>query len=71
MADGRERAGESRLRPHGRSFIVRVWSEELGGHSEWRGKVQFVPSGEALYFRDWATLIAFIERCLEAPAARD
>jgi hypothetical protein len=43
-------------------FTVRVWLEELGeGRSEWRGKVQHVLSGEARYFRDWATLIAALQ----------
>jgi hypothetical protein len=43
-------------------FSVRVWLEELGeGRSEWRGKVQHVLSGEARYFRDWATLIAALQ----------
>jgi hypothetical protein len=42
-------------------FTVRVWREELGdGHSEWRGKVQYVLSGEARYFREWTALIAFV-----------
>jgi hypothetical protein len=31
-------------------FTVRVW----------RGKVQHVASGEARYFRDWSTLVAFL-----------
>jgi len=42
-------------------FTVRVWREELGnGHSEWRGKVQHVLSGETRYFRKWADLIVFV-----------
>ena len=44
-------------------FTVRVWQEDLGeGRREWRGKVQLVGNGEAYYFRDWATLIAFLEQ---------
>lgn len=51
-------------------FTVRVWLEDLGnGRSEWRGKVQHVLSGEARYFRDWATLIAELEEMLKAPPA--
>lgn len=43
-------------------FTVRLWQEDLGGgRSEWRGKVQHVLSGEARYFRDWATLIAALQ----------
>jgi hypothetical protein len=42
-------------------FTVRVWLENLGdGRSEWRGKVQHTLGGEARYFRDWQTLVAFI-----------
>ena len=51
------------LRSH--LFTVRLWLEPLGeGKSEWRGKVQHVPSGEAQYVRDWATLKVFLERKL-------
>ncbi len=46
---------------HSQLFTVRVWREDRGdGQSEWRGKVQHVLSGEARYFRDWQTLVAFI-----------
>ena len=49
-------------------FTVRLWSEELGnGLQEWRGKVQHVTSGEVRYFRDWSTLIAFLQRLLPSP----
>lgn len=42
-------------------FTVRLWQEELGdGQVEWRGRVQHVTSGEAYYFRDWPTLIAYL-----------
>jgi hypothetical protein len=34
--------------------MVRMWLEPLGdGQTEWRGKVQHVPSGESRYFREW------------------
>jgi len=46
---------------------VRLWQEELGnGQTELRGKVQHVSSGEARYFRDWPTLIAFLLALLSA-----
>ncbi len=46
-------------------FTLRMWPEDLGsGQIDWRGKVQHVNSGEALYFRDWATLLDFMERLL-------
>lgn len=44
-------------------FAVRMWLEELGeGRREWRGKVQLVGHSGACYFRDWPTLIAFLEQ---------
>jgi hypothetical protein len=49
-------------------FTLRLWLEDLGGgQTDWRGKVQCVNSGEALYFRDWPTLEAFVERLLGRP----
>jgi len=46
-------------------FTLRLWREELGGgETEWRGKVQHVTSGEVRYFREWPTLIAFLEQVL-------
>jgi len=53
-----------------RLFTVRLWLEDLGdGRSEWRGKVQHVLSGEARYFRDWATLIAALQEMLKTGEA--
>lgn len=44
------------LRSH--LFTVRLWLEEVeAGQVEWRGKVQYVASGEVRYFRAWSTLI--------------
>ncbi len=49
-------------------FTVRLWQEELDdGQTELRGKVQHVSSGEARYFRDWPTLIAFLLALLPTP----
>lgn len=49
-------------------FTVRLWQEELGnGQTEVRGKVQHVSSGEVRYFRDWPTLITFLQALLSAP----
>jgi hypothetical protein len=43
-------------------FTVRLWYEHLGENvSEWRGRVEHVPSKEARYFREWSTLIAFLQ----------
>jgi hypothetical protein len=42
-------------------FTLRLWSEEgTDGHSEWRGKIQHVMSGEAHYFREWQALVQFL-----------
>jgi len=47
--------------PHAQLFTVRLWAEDLGdGRTEWRGHVQHVISGEAHYFREWPTLIAWL-----------
>jgi hypothetical protein len=46
-------------------FTVRVWPESVGDDRvEWRGKVQYVTSGEALFFRDWHSLVEFLEGTL-------
>ena len=51
--------------PHSYLFMLKVWAEELGdGQWEWRGQVQHVKSGETRYFRDWSTLITFLEAAL-------
>jgi hypothetical protein len=63
--------------PHYQSqlFTVRLWAEHLGdGRTEWRGQVQHVISGEAHYFREWPTLIAWLVAMLapmEAKPATD
>jgi hypothetical protein len=45
-----------------RLFTLRMWQEEAGeGQTEWRGKVQALPDGEAYYFRDWSGLIGGLE----------
>ncbi len=46
-------------------FTIRLWHEHLGGgESEWRGKVEHIPSREARYFREWSGLIAFLQEVL-------
>jgi hypothetical protein len=50
-------------RPITHLFTVRLWLEPVGeGQAEWRGKVQYVLTGEWRYFRDWPSLVA----CLNA-----
>ncbi len=51
-------------RPAQRShlFMLRLWLEDLGnGQTGWRGKIQHVNSSEVRYFRNWATMEAFVE----------
>ena len=52
---------ESDFMYHSHLFTVQIWREHLGeGASEWRGRVEHLPSREASYFREWSTLIAFL-----------
>ncbi len=51
-------------------FMLRLWREDLGeGRTEWRGKIQRVATGEAKYFRDWQTLLAFLTELLPPPTS--
>lgn len=66
MAERTLFAGASDGRDHSHLFMVRLWTEDVGdGHREWRGKVQHVLSGEAIYFRDCAALVAFLSAWVE------
>ena len=50
---------------HTHLFTLRLWPEALGDRQiEWRGKVQHILSGEARYFRDWDTLITYLQDML-------
>lgn len=50
-----------------RLFTLRLWQERISAEqSEWRGKVQALPEGEAYYFRDWPGLIRQLEAMLAA-----
>ena len=47
-------------------FTLRVWPEEIStGHTEWRGKIQHVVDGEALYFHGWEAMMTFLVKTLE------
>ncbi len=47
-------------------FIVRLWTEDLGGgEREWRGKAQNIATGEFAYFRDLTGLADAIQKMLE------
>ena len=57
------------LRPRSHLFTVRLWLEPLGdGQTEWRGKVQHLPCGEARCFREWSSLVIFLDRALSETA---
>ena len=61
------------------SFLLRIWREDAGEHSRaalpWRGWIQHVHSGEAVYVEDVTKLIAFIQqwtgRLQPAPSTND
>ncbi len=58
---------EAREPAHAQLFMLRMWPENVDeDRIEWRGKVQHVTSGEALYFRDWPALIACLQEMLSA-----
>lgn len=53
-------------RPEGdtHSFVVRIWYEShqaQAGEAAWRGSVDYVASGERLYFCDLETCVRFIQ----------
>jgi hypothetical protein len=61
---------EQPSRPATHLFAVRIWLEPLSeGQAEWRGKVEYVLTGEQHYFRDWLTLIAHLKAMLPAERA--
>jgi hypothetical protein len=59
-----ERANTSRG-PTTMLFAVRLWREEVGGASEYRGSAREVVSGAFCSFRDWSDLVAFMVARLE------
>ena len=46
-------------------FAVRLWKEELGGGSEYRGSVRDVATDAYRGFRDWSDLVAFMVASIE------
>lgn len=51
-------------------FAVRIWEQAIeNGRTEWRGRVQYVPTGEVHYFRQWDDLVAILKRLLPGPDA--
>lgn len=52
------------LRPLEASFVIRLWLErsDLTGEARWRLRARHVQSGEEIYCRSVANLLAFVER---------
>ena len=58
-------AVEPKTHDNARTFIVRMWLEDLGdGRTEWRGRVQDVQTGKVTFFRDWERLATTIQEML-------
>jgi hypothetical protein len=52
--------------PRSHLFTIRLWTESLGdGQVERRGRVYYVLSGERRSFRDWSTLVSYLEAKLQ------
>lgn len=66
MLDQQGRRSSSQL------FMLRMWPDDVDNDQlDWHGSVQHVQSGEVRYFRDWSTLIAFIEIVMQEMKVRD
>ncbi|GIK56743.1 MAG: hypothetical protein HND44_19040 [Chloroflexi bacterium] len=51
--------------PPSHLFVIRIWAQEIEhGRTEWRGRVQYVPTGEVHYFREWPAMLALVQRML-------
>jgi hypothetical protein len=49
-------------------FALRIWEQAIeNGRTEWRGRVQYVPTGEVHYFREWSDMTAIVQQMLPAP----
>ncbi|HOR00185.1 MAG TPA: hypothetical protein PLJ35_15330 [Anaerolineae bacterium] len=58
--------------PRSQLFNLRLWVEDLGdGQTQWRGTVLHALSGDARYFRDWPSLLAFLTNWVPSPSKRD
>ena len=46
-------------------FTIRMWPEDCAdGSIEWRGQVRRVINGDTHYFREWSSLVDFLENVL-------
>jgi hypothetical protein len=48
-------------------FTIRMWPEAIGANQvEWRGQVRHISSGQMYHFRDWQSLMEFMENILSS-----
>jgi hypothetical protein len=43
------------------TFLLRFWRKNVGRGVRWRGSIEHVPSGEAIAFVDFETMLRFLE----------
>ena len=54
---------ETGVRTFTQMFTLHLWQEDMGnGRCEIRGQVKHVLSKETIYFRDWSSLLAFLQQ---------
>ena len=44
------------------TFVLRFQREITAGETRWRGSIEHVPSGEAIAFMDFVTMLRFLQR---------
>jgi hypothetical protein len=44
------------------TFVLRFQRERTVGEARWRGSIEHVPSGEAIAFMDFETMLCFLQR---------
>ena len=44
------------------TFVLRFQRETAAGEARWRGSIEHVPSGEAIAFMDYETMLRFLQR---------
>jgi hypothetical protein len=54
-------------RPRSMRFAIRLWQEDVGDGTEYRGSVRDVVSGAFRSFRSWSDLTAFMVAQMEEP----
>jgi hypothetical protein len=44
------------------TFVLRLWRETTAARVPWRGRIEHVPSGEGVSFRDLGEMLRFLRR---------